>query len=322
MANTHKQFQQYLDAIRLSSDKRTSLKISRKANRKRIKTHFTEVLKKSEPKFYGQGSYMMHTILNPLESGEYDLDDGVYLQGLGTDSTEWPKAETVQGWIADAVRGYTKEEPQKKARCVRVRYQDAGSGKYHIDLPAYVLNAQGVPLLFERGKDLPTESDPKSFTEWFDSKASSKGKQLRFIVRYLKGWRDCKKGDARVASGLALSILAAEKFVAHERDDQAFVAVVKAMVSHLECGGSICKPVTPYEDLTANWTSDQRQKFITALKKLRDDGQDALDASDEEISAATKIWNRLFGSRFPIVEDDCKKSAAPVNIGHNFQRSA
>ena len=133
MANTHEQFQDYLAKIRLSAAKRSGLRESRKANRNRIKKHFTEVLKRAAPKFHGQGSFMMHTNLNPIagSNAEYDLDDGVYLQCLGTDPTEWPTAETVHGWIIDAVKSATSEPPKNKARCVRVRY----AADYHIDLP-------------------------------------------------------------------------------------------------------------------------------------------------------------------------------------------
>ena len=100
------------------------------------------------------------------------------------------------------------------------------------------------------------------------------------------------------------------------------------MVFHLESGQGIQKPVTPYEDLTANWTFDQRQKFIAKLKNLRDRGQDALDEEDAEI--ATGIWQKQFGKRFPIIKSIVKESVGgtalqtptPVTIPAAPARSA
>jgi hypothetical protein len=77
VANCHDLFRKYLESIRLKQPKRSSLKTSRDANRERIRKHFREVLKRPVPRFHGQGSYMMHTGINPLED-EYDVDDGVY----------------------------------------------------------------------------------------------------------------------------------------------------------------------------------------------------------------------------------------------------
>jgi hypothetical protein len=268
---------------------------------------------------------MMHTNLNPLNGGEYDLDDGVYLQGLGTDQSQWPTSETVHGWIVDAVKDATSEPPKDKSRCVRVRY----AADYHIDLPIYALNASDVPMLFEKGKK-PYESDPRAFTKWFNKQVSDKGSQLKPLVRYLKGWRDYKGGGAKIASGIALTILASEQFCKHDYDDQALVSTVSNMITHLEWGGAIKKPVTPYENLAANWTDVQRQNFIDALKNLRDRGQDALD--EEERSVASGIWRKLLGDRFPEVEPDdtagksiseaAIKTSSPVFIPAQPARSA
>jgi hypothetical protein len=82
----------------------------------------------------------MGTVINPLD-GEYDLDDGVYLQHLDENHhSGWPTSETVhRGWIVEATDGYTKEKPIDKRTCVRVRY----ACQYHIDLPSYATQRQG-----------------------------------------------------------------------------------------------------------------------------------------------------------------------------------
>lgn len=301
MADCHDVFQTYLSKITLSEAKRKDLRATRNANRGRIREHFREVLERPVPLFYSQGSYMMRTGVNPLD-GEYDIDDGIYLQGLGTDESKWPTPETVHRWIVAATTGFTDEPPQDKRTCVRVRY----AGNFHLDLPIYAISATGVPKIFVKGTT-PFESDPRGFSDWFAQQVALLGTQLRRMVRNMKGWRDYQGGGARVASGLALTILTANHFSGDARDDVALVRTVERMITHLEWGGFVTKPVRPFEDLSARWTATQRSNFITKLCHLRDRGQDALE--EEERTVASGIWNRVLGEHFPVVPEDTDKEA-------------
>jgi hypothetical protein len=304
MADCHDLFCKFKENIRLSHSKRESLRTSRTANRDRVKDHFRDVLKKAIPKFYGQGSYNMHTIVNPLND-DYDIDDGIYLQDFGTDQSKWPSCETVHGWIIDATKGYTKSPPESRANCVRVPYVG-----YHVDLPCYAMNDVDMPLLFRKGKD-PVESSPREFSKWFNDKVNASGDQLRNDVRYLKAWRDHQGGDALLATGLGLTILASNYFIADERDDVSFLKTVTFIHSYMNAGGSITKPVTPYENLDGGWTAKQRENYIKKLKTLMDRGNDALE--EESRAVASGIWRQIFGDRFPIVdEEDEKKSSTPL----------
>jgi hypothetical protein len=304
MADCHDLFCKFLEKIRLSHSKRESLRTSRTANRDRIKDHFRDVLEKEVPKFYGQGSYNMHTIVNPLND-DYDIDDGVYLQGLGTDQSKWPSCETVHGWIIDATKGYTKSPPKSLPNCVRVPYVG-----YHVDLPCYALNASGVPMLFRKGKD-PIESNPRDLSKWFQDKVNAFGDQVRHDVRYLKAWRDHQGGDALLAGGLGLTILASNNFIADERNDVSFVKTVRLIHSYMSAGGKITKPVAPYENLDDCWTTTERENYIKKLKTLMDRGNDALE--EESKAVASGIWRQLFGGRFPTVEpEEEQKNSAPL----------
>lgn len=316
MSNCHDLFQDYLGVVRISSAKKASLRTSRNANRDRICEYFRETLKRDEPHFHGQGSYKMFTMINPLD-GDYDIDDGVYLQGLGTDQSLWPKAETVHSWIVKAVEGYTTTPPQDKSRCVRVRY----SGDYHVDLPIYAVNAADVPMLFEKGKG-PYESNPKAFTEWFLGKVKDHGEQVRRLTIYLKGWRDKQKDGLAKVSGLALTILVVENFQANDRDDIALVETVKKICTHMEYSGCIWKPVAPKtENVAAGWSASQKSNFVEKLKTLRDRGEDAL--REDDAVKASKIWQKQFGDRFHLAEEtEQSKSAAirtsgPAILGYD-----
>jgi len=311
MADCHDLFLEYLETIRLGAEKRKSLRTSRNANRERIREYFRDKLKREIPLFHGQGSYPMHTIITP-EDCDYDLDDGVYLQGLGTDPDKWPVASTVHRWIVDATSGYTKDPPQDKNRCVRARY----AAGYHIDLPIYAMNAEGKPLIFDKGADKPYESDPRAYTDWFREKVKEDGAQLRSIVRYLKAWRDHHRTTgAAAASGLGFTILVVDHYVADERDDIAFTETVKRVYTHMKDKGTIKKPTFPFEELTSWWDETKRANFLSKLESLKDRCVDAVEDGDK--SVASKIWSRrVFGSRFPIYEPEenegAKKSTAPL----------
>ncbi len=80
MANCHDLFQIYVDRITPGQAKQQYLRDSRDAIRDKIRKHFKDELKRSQPRFWGQGSYAMKTLIVPL-SGEYDIDDGVNLPG-------------------------------------------------------------------------------------------------------------------------------------------------------------------------------------------------------------------------------------------------
>ena len=312
MANTHDLFQRYLDEIRLDPETRTDLKTSRDANRDRISRYFTDTLKRPAPLFKAQGSYPMHTGVNPTD-GNCDIDDGVYIQGLGTDQSKWPTPETVHGWLVAATKGYTSKPPQDKARCVRVQY----AGGYHIDLPSYAEDVYGSPLIFEKNKP-PYESNAAALTEWFNEHGVTTP-QIRRLVRYLKAWKDFQSAISSTASGLALTILVVNHHRHDERDDVALVRTAAAIHQFLLMGGRVTKPVTPYDDLSSRWSSAQRTQLIEKMENLKDRGQDALDEPKRD--RAANIWRKLLGDRFPEAEPEknegngARRTSSPAILG-------
>ena len=81
MANIHELFTSFNDSITLSDAKTSSLRTSRDSLRKVIKQWFSDN-NKQEPKFCWQGSFAMKTTVNPVNGGEYDIDDGVYCPAI------------------------------------------------------------------------------------------------------------------------------------------------------------------------------------------------------------------------------------------------
>ncbi|MDQ0897500.1 CBASS cGAMP synthase [Paenibacillus sp. V4I7] len=294
MSNCHDLFTNFHNEIYLDSTQKESLRTSRNEIRKKIKKYFKEELGLAEPKFYGQGSYMMNTTVTPID-GEYDVDDGIYLEHLkDMEEKDWATPATVHSWIVKATKGHTSTDPVDKNTCVRVIFK----AKYHVDLPIYVKKTDEHPKLAHKSKGW-IDSDPKELTKWFNDEVKEKGNQLKRLVRYLKAWKDNKEGDTKLPSGMFLTILAANHFVADhpDEDDAALAATAKAIHNALSDSFSLTRPVFPSEELMSDWSDTRRDNFLNKLANLVKKAEEALEESDK--TKASKKWIDVFGDRFP-----------------------
>ncbi|MCD2348882.1 cyclic GMP-AMP synthase DncV-like nucleotidyltransferase [Clostridium guangxiense] len=317
MSDLNKLFAKFNDTITLSSIKKENLRTGRNALRKKIKDKFTEK-DRTNPKFCGQGSFMMKTTVNPI-SGEYDLDDGVYIQGYSDkEQSDWPVASTIHNWIYDAVENHTSTSPVDKNTCVRVIYVN----DYHIDLPSYIVKDDVAYLAHKR--DGWVVSDPKAFTDWFIDKVTSEGEQLRSLVKYLKAWKDFKSVDLK---GIAITILVGNNFYPYEkRDDLSLLGTVTDIINSLEEKFECVKPVAPNEDIFDGISEVKKTNILDSLKELKDKLQEAVNNEDEE--EASQLMIDCFGSRFPKGEKSSTDStsnfvsASAPSILKNDGRSA
>jgi hypothetical protein len=325
MADCQDLFSTFHEAIAVSTARKSELRASRNATRERIERHFRETLKVSVPKFHGQGSYSMNTLVNPI-AGRYDIDDGVYLTHLSVDRRSWPTSATVHGWLVEATKASTSELPQVRARCVRVIY--SATPPYHIDLPVYV-EENGLPQLFDADREKKTDppvspytSDPMAMTAWFDARVDA-GDQLRRLVRYAKAWKDFKRNHLPSAvKGLMLTILVAETFSTSHRDDLALASSIDRANSRMKASLVVKKPVAPFENLADGWAGKWRTDFLEQLQQFRDLSADA--TAEKDRAKAAKIWQKLLGERFPDAEPDpdkakgkALKTSAPAIIGRD-----
>lgn len=310
MANCNKLFEDFLIEIKISKDKTEYLKNSRKAVRDKIRKYFEEELKKKAPKFAQQGSYALKTMVNPID-GEYDIDDGVYLEHLDADMTDWPKTETVHNYIVQAIDGHTSSPPIDKAKCVRLVYQN----DYHIDFPIYAYSEENDKyFLAIKGDDQWSHSDQQDFKDWFIEKLNHNGEQLRRLIMYLKAWKDYK---AIKFPGVAITIIVGNLFVKSEnRDDIALKNVVQSILSHLQIYRKIEKPVEPYDNVLEGLTENQLDSLIEGLSKLLDIANEAIYLSENEKEKASKLWIKQFGDRFPECEDDSKQNDSMTAAPH------
>lgn len=291
MADCHNLFQDFYGKIKLFKSKEGLLEDGKKALRKKIRKYFLDNLKVTPPQFYIQGSYKMSTTINPLD-GDYDLDDGVYLQNLDKDKTKWPTPEAVHKWIYDAVNGHTETKQIDKRTCVRVPY----AGLYHIDLPIYCMHG-GVPFLAEKGDAGWHVSDPRAVIEWFNDQSKNKD-HIRRNVRYFKAWADNQPKSPKMPSSIVLTVLVTNHYQVSDRDDISFSASIERVYNKLLISHEVINPVEPSENLAKRITPEEMNNFKTLLKRFTENAKKALAEDDEE--EAAKIWRKEFGDRFPL----------------------
>lgn len=310
MADLNETFIEFNGVIALSTTKKGELRKSRNAIRKDIETYFEKNRDKHTVKFKGQGSFSMNTTILP-DSGEYDVDDGVYIFGKEEDK---PLVATAHSWIVKAVENRTGQNTIDKNTCVRVQYAKS----YHVDLPIYYKTTDSNNEYFYDSVDVPElahkskgwiESDPYAFKLWFDEKAKDKN-QLKRIVRYLKAWTDNKR-HLNLPNGMIFTILAVNNYAVKDRDDEAFLETLKAIQKSIDdtrhnWASYECKRPTidKTENLLAKYSSDTRKKnFLDALDSLITSGKQAIEAKSKK-DACSK-WQKHLGDRFPcsIIEE-------------------
>lgn len=286
MANCHASFLSFNPVVALDSTRKGQLRTSRDAVRERIRRFFREKQNGFFPKFHGQGSFMMNTIIYPLD-GEFDVDDGIYFL---VDKQPTYSVGTFHDWICAAVDGHTQQKPLDKQPCVRLVY----AGQYHLDLPIYYVIKGQCPRLAHKSKGW-IDSDSREFIKWFNKKTDEDG-QLKRIVRYLKAWSDYRSGD--LPSGLIFSILAANNISLYDRDDVAFHQTLVNIKNSLDRSFVCYRPTTPaYEDLLTNYSKTNKDYFLEQLGSFIESAEKALSDKTSQKDAC-KAWQRHFGDRF------------------------
>lgn len=264
---------------------------SRDALQDKIRKHFKENHSDYTPKFRGQGSYYLGTMIRTKED-TCDLDNGIYF---------FPKPKetgtTLQKWVKEAVEDATSTPPQHKEKCIRVIY----AGDYHIDLPVYYKESENNddenPHLAIKNSDW-SKSDPKEFKDWFKDQKDENGQLVR-LVRFLKAW--CDNRSKKMPNGLTITVLTCRNIQFNDRDDIALLNTLKQIRLTLRLHWSCVMPTTPYDDLLENYSGD-KEYFFEAIDSLINDALKAINEEQNQLKAS-KLWRKHLGSYFPFGED-------------------
>ncbi len=326
MATLHKEYIGFNSEIKLNQSRIDSLNKSKKDIRKKIRDWFSSNKPNEiQPKFGGQGSFMMGTNVNPIVKYDkdgnkilkYDLDYGIYFIE-DKDGTKKQSINTWHNWVYLSVENHTNQDPIDKNTCVRVIFADG----HNIDLPIYYKKDNLLELAHKAKGWI--ESDPKAFYEWFNT---NKTTQLERIVRFFKAWKDFREDNnknLKLPSGFEFTILATNNFHSDDSDDVAFRETVRNIHTELskDNGFKCLRPTCPKdEDVFSSYSSQRKSNFLNTLKSLLDD----LDRAKNEKNfkkASQILIDHQFGDRFPLGEDkteeqktsDLSKSLASSTI--------
>lgn len=332
MANCHNVFSGYNSVIRLSEKNRNEL-ISARDSLRRLMQHrhnqSSGIINTYESlEFQSQGSFVMDTIITPGHD-DYDLDDGVYFIGKLSRETR-PDPDVFHKAVVDAV-GKNHEDVEKvidKTTCVRVVYRKG----FHIDIPIYYANNRECPDLADKGRKWLL-SNPVEFIAWFEDKVGSgfqksflyeakffdeyqrwltdvrkHDAQLRRIVRYLKSWGDLRREE--MPCGLIFTILAANNYYKHERDDIALKETLVLIQATLKKSFVCERPTTPVgENLLESYKN--KEAFMRYLDQFITNAKDAL--AEPNPILACKFWQKSLGARFPCSILESKSTQAGVS---------
>lgn len=302
MANVNKQFLQFNEDLHITQTKQSKMMNSRENLRSVIRDYFYKYHSSYIPSFYIQGSYKMNTVILTKDD-TCDLDDGVYFDS----NPDGVSATTLQSWVKNAVSNVTDSTVLHRKKCITVDYK-AG---YNIDLPVYLFNEseEEHPNLAVKNDGWRSD-DPKEMVEAF-SAAKRNSPQLLRIVRYLKAWCDYKR--QKMPSGLAMTILAMNNHISHDRDDvslkNTLIQIERSLKSSFECR----VPATPYDDIFAEYNPLRRTNFMNNLALFI---EDAIKAVDEEKNAlvASELWRKHLGDRFPLAPDEDEQKVSKDKI--------
>lgn len=335
MANCNSLFKEYNSIIRLSDKKRQELILVRDSLRTRLRTGYEIVVKEFNHRHQlasqSQGSFVMDTIIAPLND-DYDLDDGLYFTG-SMKKEDRPSPEEFHEWVRKALdRGHDDiEKIIDKSTCVRVQYKSG----FHIDIPIYYADNLDSPELADKARGWIL-SHPVEFIAWFEEKIQSgfqkrfllesklypeferwtsdirkADHQLRRIVRYLKAWGDLRREE--MPCGLIMTILAANHYSPHERDDTALketlVNIQAVLIKDFRCE----RPTTPAgEDLLKGYKN--KDAFLKYLAYFIDNAKKAL--AEPNHKKACEHWQKSLGDRFPckLVKDEVSINVATAGL--------
>lgn len=308
MANLHHTFLEFNNSIRLNPRQKDTLRTSRNAIREKIRSHFKNLSLGLNPRFHGQGSFMMNTIIEP-ESKEFDIDDGIYFI---SDMEPAYSIQTFHNWILNALGDHTSSGLTDKNTCVRVIYK----ASYHVDLPIYYIQSNSTPKLAHKSKGW-IESDPREFISWFSDQCDSSG-QLRRIVRYLKVWSDFRKGT--LPSGLIMTILAAKNYTSDARDDIALYRTLQAIQVSLQESFSCFRPTTPNdEDLLASYSKTNKDYLLSTLNSFVAAAAYATNDTTTYKNACMR-WQTYFGQdRFPFEDEEQVEEKFRVDLKYTLE---
>jgi hypothetical protein len=288
------QFDKFLVTISLTATQKQRIESAVQS----LRNYLAAFFELDESGVFVQGSYATNSAIKPAptnDDGEYDVDLMVVC-GNVNDEPQEVKTKVVE---ALEFHGTYKEKieytPPSKP-CVRLRYADDNTGKFHVDLvPARTSSSFGIPLEVPRSDEWKGTA-PAEFAEW----SKNQGENFRRTVMMLKRWRDEQQETKRGVKSIIFQVLIAKHLSASKDDATRITQTLESMsqaYADLETPPKVVNPVLPSENLSEKWTNVDFKDFTSSLKDAAELAREALKETDEALS--TEKWQALLGGTFP-----------------------
>jgi len=295
------------DEVALSLAQQKSMRTHRDAGRTRLENGLDTAGKPQPHEVRSQGSYQMRTMVQDPDN-DYDIDDGAYFlsSDLQDDDGVALTPLAARQRVCDALKwdGRFKKEAEVKKNCVRQAYAEG----YHIDVPVYrivdVEDEEGnISERFELASgDDWVISDARAVTKWFNglvgelNQGQADGSQMRRVTKLTKKFARRAKWKAKTTSGITISKLVVDHFVASaDRDDKALRETWNAIHEALMLSTKVEHPIV--DQNLAEAGNAQVKHFRECLKEALDK-LEVLDKADCTRAQAREAWDAVFDTEF------------------------
>lgn len=286
------------DEVTLNNEQQAEMRDRRGANRNRLKKGLEFNDDPVPCSNQAQGSYAMHTMVQD-DNNDYDIDDGAVFPKtdlVGKQGAAKAALDARKMVCAALDDGSFSTPPTVMKNCVRVFYKQG----YHVDIPVYRQHEDGT---LELASSVWKGSSPSEVSEWYNDAVCQKSpdtnnsRQLRRITRLIKYFTKSRESwKSRMASGLAISVLVVECYVADQRDDISFVKTIKAIRTRLQFNLEVVHPVR--NEMITHGNNDPSTKFLCEKLDEAIDYLQVLFNYDCSRLEALKSWKRVYPHQF------------------------
>ena len=315
MANTPKSvFQKFLRDIEPSSTTKSSAKSAHERLRSVLKSD--ERFKHLVVKILLSGSYKRNTAIRPREkNGTVDRPDVDVIVIVDLDLSDGP-AELIE--LLFDVLDDEYDTIRKQQRSVRVETSAAVVDVVPIIAPN---GEDGTLYIADRKLEEWLETNPPRHTTWTEEVNDAAGNRFKPLVKMCKWWRRERPTSSKKPKGFVVECIVAENMDRNEKHyGELFVGTLESIVSKYSTCVSlgvvphIDDPGVPGNSVTAGMTAATFKSFYERAEAHAKIGREALEEEDDE--KATKLWRKIFGERFPKIENMSKGlTAATSSVG-------
>ena len=242
-----------------------------------------------------QGSYALGTIIQPVNSQDYDSDILIYLKEERRMEPEDYVGELYT--CLGKMRGYTAKL-RKKNKSVEVNYND----DFHMDVVPCVVRG-GQPYVCNSNANRFEPTDGTGYREWFNGKTDITNGHLKAATRLLKYMRN-HKASFDVPS-VVLTTLIGHSTHFNERgkrfsDVPGTLKVVSNRINaFLQATPAMPRfrnPALRSERFDKGWDKSQYRNFQANFEAYNKRINDAFEETNDDVSI--QKWRNLFGRNF------------------------